>query len=250
LTTFLSIISGFIAVSTTTKGFFVPFATPAVLIYYFAQKYYTATSTELARLDSISKSPIYATFTETLNGLSSIRAFGMQEKLALHNSQLVDKNAKIDWQSTVCQNWLTLRLDICGALMAFTVIMISILTPTGFISASWLALGLTYVFQMTNQLKQGVQMFANAEARMNAVERIQFYSETLEPEAHFLQNEVIPPKEWPQKGDISIENLVVEYISGRPVLKNISLQIGEKCKLGVAGRTGSGILLYITELFI
>lgn len=39
------------------------------------QFYYRSTSRELRRLDSVSRSPIYASFTETLDGSGTIRAF-------------------------------------------------------------------------------------------------------------------------------------------------------------------------------
>lgn len=39
------------------------------------QFYYRSTSRELRRLDSVSRSPIYASFTETLDGSSTLRAF-------------------------------------------------------------------------------------------------------------------------------------------------------------------------------
>lgn len=48
---------------------------------YFAfsfQVYYRATSRELRRLDSVSRSPIYTSFTEALDGASTIRAFARQ----------------------------------------------------------------------------------------------------------------------------------------------------------------------------
>lgn len=45
-------------------------------IYSFEnfQFYYRSTSRELRRLDSVSRSPIYTSFTETLDGSSTIRA--------------------------------------------------------------------------------------------------------------------------------------------------------------------------------
>ena len=45
---------------------------PIMYFYFRVQQYYRATSRELKRLDSISKSPIFAHFSETLSGLSSI----------------------------------------------------------------------------------------------------------------------------------------------------------------------------------
>jgi len=43
-------------------------------------QYYRYTSRELQRLDSISRSPIYTHFSETLNGIDSVRAYGATER--------------------------------------------------------------------------------------------------------------------------------------------------------------------------
>ena len=43
--------------------------------YLFFQFYYRSTSRELRRLDSVSRSPIYTSFTETMDGSCTIRAF-------------------------------------------------------------------------------------------------------------------------------------------------------------------------------
>lgn len=40
---------------------------------------YAATARELRRLQSISRSPVYAHFAEALDGVTSIRAFGLQQ---------------------------------------------------------------------------------------------------------------------------------------------------------------------------
>lgn len=77
---------------------------PMGFIYYYVQRYYgklydrynhsadfigislffltllVATSRQLQRLESVSRSPIYALFSETLNGVSSIRAYGRQQQ--------------------------------------------------------------------------------------------------------------------------------------------------------------------------
>jgi hypothetical protein len=42
------------------------------------QRYYRATSRELRRLDSVSRSHVYTTFTELLDGSGTIRAFKAQ----------------------------------------------------------------------------------------------------------------------------------------------------------------------------
>ena len=48
---------------------------PLALMYYVVQKIYITTSREIQRLDSICKSPVMALFSESLGGLSTIRAY-------------------------------------------------------------------------------------------------------------------------------------------------------------------------------
>lgn len=56
------------------------------------RRYYLATSRELKRLDAVSRSPIFAWFSESLNGLSTIRAFGQQQLFVSNNERRVDRN--------------------------------------------------------------------------------------------------------------------------------------------------------------
>jgi len=45
-------------------------------------QYYRRTSRELQRLDSISRSPIYSYFSETLTGIDTIRAFKLDQRFS------------------------------------------------------------------------------------------------------------------------------------------------------------------------
>lgn len=67
----------------TTKGTFLLILVPLGILYSHFQSYYQKSNLELKRLDSIANSPIVSQFTETLNGVTSVRAFGSHEKAAL-----------------------------------------------------------------------------------------------------------------------------------------------------------------------
>lgn len=54
---------------------FIAFIFPLAGVYYWVQRYYLRTSRELKRLDSVSRSPIYAHFQESLGGIGTIRAY-------------------------------------------------------------------------------------------------------------------------------------------------------------------------------
>lgn len=49
---------------------------PLALIYYHTQRFYRYTSRELKRLCSLTLSPVYSHFSETITGLGTIRASG------------------------------------------------------------------------------------------------------------------------------------------------------------------------------
>lgn len=80
-----------ISVSTPT---FITLIIPLALVYYWVQRYYLRTSRELKRLDSVSRSPIYAHFQETLGGITTIRAYGQQDRFAQENEWRVDANLR------------------------------------------------------------------------------------------------------------------------------------------------------------
>ncbi|KAJ4703003.1 ABC transporter C family member 12 [Melia azedarach] len=53
-----------------------------LIVFYAVYLYYQSTSQEVKRLDSVTRSPVYAQFGEALNGLSTIRAFKAYDRMA------------------------------------------------------------------------------------------------------------------------------------------------------------------------
>jgi len=62
------------------------------LYCFFAvfQRFYVATSRQLKRLDSVSLSPVYSHFGESLTGVASIRAFGLANEFIKELENKVD----------------------------------------------------------------------------------------------------------------------------------------------------------------
>lgn len=65
---------------------------PLGWVYVKAMNYFRAVTRELKRLDAISRSPIYSHFSETLGGLSVIRAFGHEKRFVRANEEKVQRN--------------------------------------------------------------------------------------------------------------------------------------------------------------
>lgn len=81
-----------------------------ILLSVYIQRFYVATSRQLRRLDSVSRSPIYSHFGETVSGLSVIRAYKHQERFLKHNYTTIDENLKSVYPWIVSNRWVYVPL--------------------------------------------------------------------------------------------------------------------------------------------
>ena len=91
LSTFAQFIGTIITIMTVIRMFII-IILPVGVLFFIIQRFYVSTSRQLKRLESISRSPIYSHFGESLQGSSTIRAFGMEKEFINQSQALVDKN--------------------------------------------------------------------------------------------------------------------------------------------------------------
>jgi ABC-type multidrug transport system fused ATPase/permease subunit len=141
-------------------------------------------------------------------------------------------------------------LDFIGSLISLFIAVIAAST-SGFIPAGYLALGLSYSFQLTTYLKLLVKMAAFGEAQMNCVERVLFYARNIPQEGGGpLEVDVSTiPESWPSEGVIEARDVTMRYRDGPLVLKGLNFNVKSCEKVGVAGRTGSGKSSMMIGLF-
>lgn len=214
---------------------------PLGVLYVYYQQYYLKTSRELRRLDSVSRSPIFANFQESLNGVSLIRAYGQEERFKFMNESRVDRNMSAYHPAINANRWLAVRLEFLGSIIILGAAGLSILTlKSGHLSAGLVGLSVSYALQVTQSLNWIVRMTVEVETNIVSVERILEYSE-LTPEAPEVIEDNRPNESWPEFGKISFNNYSTKY---RPeldlVLRNIDLTINPREKVGIVGRTGAG----------
>ncbi|ODQ80199.1 hypothetical protein BABINDRAFT_161174 [Babjeviella inositovora NRRL Y-12698] len=214
---------------------------PLGVLYIYYQQYYLKTSRELRRLDSVSRSPVFAHFQETLNGVSLLRAYGQEERFNFLNESKVDRNMQAYNPSINANRWLAVRLEFLGSLVILGAAGLSIIAlPSGKITAGMVGLSVSYALQITQSLNWIVRMTVEVESNIVSVERIMEYSE-LVPEAPEIIEYNRPPANWPRQGAIKFNEYSTKY---RPeldlVLRKISLEINPREKVGIVGRTGAG----------
>ncbi|XP_054437323.1 ATP-binding cassette sub-family C member 2 isoform X2 [Pteronotus mesoamericanus] len=243
---FLGIISTLVMICMATPIFII-IIIPLGAIYVSVQMFYVATSRQLRRLDSVTRSPLYSFFSETVSGLSVIRAFQHQERFLKHNEVLIDTNQKCVFSWIISNRWLAVRLELVGNLIVFfSSLMMVIYKDT--LSGDTVGFVLSNALNITQTLNWLVRMTSEIETNIVAVERINEYI-NLENEAPWVTDKR-PPAGWPSKGEIEFNNYQVRY---RPeldlVLKGITCDIKSQEKIGVVGRTGAGKSSLTNSLF-
>uniref|UniRef100_A0A3B3ZS50 Uncharacterized protein n=1 Tax=Periophthalmus magnuspinnatus TaxID=409849 RepID=A0A3B3ZS50_9GOBI len=238
LGTFFVSLSTMIVIVSSTPIFAVVIV-PLIFIYVFVQRFYVATSRQLKRLESVSRSPIYSHFSETVTGSSVIRAYGRQSAFVLMSDIKVDENQKSYYPGIVSNRWLGVRIEFIGNCIVLFAALFAV-TGKENLSPGLVGLSVSYALQVTMSLNWMVRMTSDLENNIVAVERAKEYSET-QTEAPWEIEDKKPPPDWPLQGNVQFKDYSVRYREGLDlVLKNLSLSVKGGEKIGIVGRTGAG----------
>jgi len=211
-----------------------------LVIFIKLGAFYRASLRTIKRLESISRSPIFSTFSEAMNGLSTIRSFsGYQQKTLEKHYEAVDLNTSLFHTYWFSGNWYALRVDSLGSCIVFFVSLFSIVASEYGQSAEIVGLALTFAVQFTSLLQWTVRCALETESNMTSVERLHYYASSIPVEKN--NGADLPSKQWPERGEIEMQNCKLRYRKCLPlVLKGVSLKIKAGEKIGVVGRTGAG----------
>ncbi|XP_032761259.1 ATP-binding cassette sub-family C member 9 [Rattus rattus] len=224
----------------------ISYATPVFLIalaplgvaFYFIQKYFRVASKDLQELDDSTQLPLLCHFSETAEGLTTIRAFRHETRFKQRMLELTDTNNIAYLFLSAANRWLEVRTDYLGACIVLTA---SIASISGSSNSGLVGLGLLYALTITNYLNWVVRNLADLEVQMGAVKKVNSF---LTMESENYEGTMDPsqvPEHWPQEGEIKIHDLCVRYENNlKPVLKHVKAYIKPGQKVGICGRTGSG----------
>uniref|UniRef100_A0A8C3LI34 Uncharacterized protein n=1 Tax=Chrysolophus pictus TaxID=9089 RepID=A0A8C3LI34_CHRPC len=237
LNCFMGIISTLLMIALATP-FFLVVIVPLGIFYYFVLRFYISTSRQLRRLDSVTRSPIYSHFGETVSGLSVIRAYGHQQRFLQQNEKTMDINQKTVHSWIVSNRWLAIRLEFVGSLVVFFSALLAVISKNS-LEGGIVGLSVSSALNVTQTLNWLVRVSSELETNIVAVERVHEYTK-VKREAPWVTDKR-PPHGWPSKGEIQFVDYKVRY---RPelelVLQGITCNIGSTEKIGVVGRTGAG----------
>ena len=226
---------------------------PLIWSFVHLRRIFVATTRELKRLEGLARSPVYAMFSETLEGLVSIRSNDKLRYMLSKFEKLHDAHTRAHFAFIASSRWFAMALDS----LAFVLMSASSFLAVLFHSQGWFAidpavlgLALTMLIQLaTTNFPWMVRQSAEVTNQMVSVERIVAFS-CLEPEAALITEDDHEFPDWPTANSIRVEDLTARYRSTLPsCLTGISVDILGGHHVGIVGRTGSGKTSLLQVLF-
>ncbi|XP_042143005.1 ATP-binding cassette sub-family C member 2 [Ixodes scapularis] len=189
--------------------------------------------------------------TETMDSLSSIRAYGVLDRFSAHFCRLVDVNMRAYWTYCCLYRYARLVTFFCGFLVVLCTLLLTVLLLREDLPPDPSALGLSASAASALLQTLSIMCLAMFSALQAAVgfERCLDYTELppeseVEPglEKYDLGPAVSKTSEWPQEGKVEFQSYAASYNPGilPDVLKGITFTVQPSEKVGVVGRTGAG----------
>ncbi|XP_021347158.1 multidrug resistance-associated protein 1-like [Mizuhopecten yessoensis] len=220
---------------------------PAGVLFAVALICYLPTTRQLKRIESVTRSPVYNHFSETITGASVIRAYQASERFIEESQKRVDKNAVFYYAANVSARWISIIVETISNILVFVAALFAINSSD--MSSGDVGLSLTYSLQIVVSLS--LVVFSVSEMQMNIVsaERVVEYTD-LPAEAEWIRHYFRPPPKWPNSGTVKFEGFTTRYRPGLDlVLRGIDCQILSGEKIGIVGRTGAGKSSLTVALF-
>ncbi|XP_054155704.1 multidrug resistance-associated protein 1-like [Oppia nitens] len=234
---FLQVIGIVVSISILTPMFLIPLGV-SVIVYYFLQYIYINALCQLRRLESISRSPIYSHLGETLNGVSSIRAYDCRDRFIQESDNRIDQNLKCLYPYIIANSWLLIRLQVLSNLLVLFAALFGVIGKDSLTGAD-IGLILANAITLTGILEYFIDAFAQTQGYLISFERIDEYC-SLKTEADWQSGQQLSDK-WPEKGCVRFDGYGTRYRQGLDlVIKGIDIDIKSGEKIGIVGRTGAG----------
>jgi ATP-binding cassette, subfamily C (CFTR/MRP), member 1 len=178
-----------------------------MFVLYWVQKYYLRTSRQMRLLDLENKSPLYQQFTETIEGIETIRAFGWQEFSDREALKRLSTSQRPYYLLYMIQRWLNLVLDSLVASLAILLVALAVILPQSS-SGGAIGVALSSVLSFNTSLKGLIMSWTQLETSLGSVARTKSFEEYTPSED---QDENLDPgKDWP-RGQVDVSNMTVSY---------------------------------------
>ncbi|GFS27775.1 multidrug resistance-associated protein 4 [Elysia marginata] len=271
----LQVISIVIVTSTLNPWSFL-LVLPLVAIFLLVRRYYVQTSRSVKRLEGTTRSPVFSHLSATLQGLHTIRAMHMEQRLTAEFDAHQDLHTEAWFLYLTTSRWLGIRIDFVSVVFIASVVY-SALFAADTLNAGFVGLSVVYSVKLMGISQFLIRQTVELENQMISVERVLQYTRLpIEADLESKPGQK-PPDTWPSSGSLQAKEVSLRYSPSAPsvlkdinfhiqggekvsdnvlfrqstplVLKDINFDIHGKEKIGIVGRTGAGKSSLITALF-
>ena len=232
------IIACIIIISVITPQFLIV-AVLISILYYIIGTFYLRISRELKRLNSVSRSPIYSHFTESVAGVTTIRAYGVEDQFMKSVYEKIDSFVAPFYFLWMSNRWLYVRIEFIGSFITLFA-GIFLIINIEHIDAGMAGISLFYASSFLELAYWFIRQYTDVEMNFNSAERVKEYTE-IEQEPVNAPTGYRPPAAWPTTAAVEVKDLVIRYAPELDtVLKGVTFSTKAHEKIGIVGRTGSG----------
>ena len=248
------VVLGAIITNVVTLPFTLVAVPPLTWYFWTVRRTFVTSSRELKRLEGLARSPIFARLSETLSGVSSIRANEAVDYFQAKFQEAHDGHGRAFFAFMGASRWVGFRMDAIMFLFLTVVCFLAVLfQEQGWFSIdpATLGLSLSILLQLAGIFQWCIRQSAEVVNQMVSVERVLAFG-NLEAEAplDLDTDKSMTAGTWPSLGSIEVSDLSVRYRKSLPLaLKNVSFQVPAGARVGIVGRTGSGKSTIVQTLF-
>ncbi|XP_052784055.1 ATP-binding cassette sub-family C member 5-like isoform X2 [Mya arenaria] len=236
---FFMILFSLCIIAYVSQWFLIAFL-PLFICFLVLNKIFTSGVRDLMRMNLITKSPVISHVTASVQGISTIHAFGKTDQFLNKFNTLVDKNSVYFYLFFCSNRWLAFRLDLISTCVVALTGLCIVLTYES-INPAMAGLAMSFAIQMTGLFQFTIRQAIESEAKFVAVQRLTQYSENVESEGPEIIKDHRPQADWPKNGEIRFDRYKMRYRDNLPLaLKGLKFTIRAKDKVGIVGRSGSG----------
>ncbi|KAJ5949963.1 ATP-binding cassette transporter [Penicillium verhagenii] len=229
----LCVLSNYLAVS-------IPLLIVSLMIL---QRYYLRTSRQMRLLDIEAKAPLYSHFAESVQGISTIRAFNFESDFKQKMYHLLNRSQRPFYMLYCIQQWLTLVMNLTVGAIALIIVSMATSLRSQYTGVA-IGVALNLVLSLNDSLSNTLQCWVSLETCIGAVSRVQQFTRDTPYEtendlndSHFIGSPLYPDTRY----TIKFEGLTAGYdLSSPPALKNISITFAPGQKIAICGASGSG----------
>ncbi|XP_037885915.1 ATP-binding cassette sub-family C member Sur isoform X2 [Glossina fuscipes] len=190
-----------VLINVAITPWFILLTLPICASYYIVQSFYRCSSRELQRIENATNSPIISHLTETIQGVTTIRAYNQESRFMEILFKRLEANTISFTIMTTSNRWLGIALDCLGGVIVFVTILTALLMATIAChqkqsleqrdleerapldlktyspAPSLVGLVINYSLLIPIYLNWVVKLLADMETYIGSVERIEYYSE-------------------------------------------------------------------------